>query len=442
MEKKIVCWSKNKKLLEYPELVKEFNFNRNNILPDIISDGYRKKIWWICKKFNCEFNCNHEWESTVRCRTKRNHGCPYCSGRLICKHNSFAYKYSTIINKLINIDKNMLNLYTISPKSNKKIILTCLKQHCEKGCLCDWEATIYDITRIDGKATGCPMCGGKVICKHKSVKYNCPNIMKYWDYNEPRNKNPETVSQSSGLKIYFKCPKFNCEEKCAHVWKKTISKIKWSLYDFKCPYCNNQKICKHNSLLYKYPNLINNEWNWKLNKRINPEEIFPFSNKHANWTCLVCKHIWKCQIISRTRLNSGCPKCVNLSRSKVSIEWLKFMEIRDNTNIQTYESKEYCIKGKKYKVDGYSKDLNKVYEFNGDLWHGHLKYPRNKIIFNKSMKERYDYTFNRKKEIIALGYNFEDIWEHDWNIVKKNVIKIQKWWKNLKFFNSLQNLSH
>jgi hypothetical protein len=427
MEKKLLNEVRKTKLSDYPELLLEFDSESNiGVDPINISSGSHKQFWWKCTKINCESNCQHIWKTEIRARTQRKYGCPWCSGRQVCKHNSFGYKYPEIMKTMIDISKNQLDLYTISPKGNRMIILTCSKSHCECNCKCDWKCCVYDITRTDGKSTGCPMCGGRIVCKHKSIKYTHTYIMKYWDY-DVNTIDPETISFGSAIKIHLKCLKFTCKNKCVHRWSIKPNKITSSPYELKCPFCNKQKICEHNSLQARYSELMNE---WASDNEYNPNELHPYSQKRALWICSKCMHKWDCQIISRTRCKSDCPRCHNHSKSKVSLEWLTYKEIVDNTVIKTYNDKEFCIPNTKYKADGYSNELNKIYEFHGDLYHGHLKYPREKEIFGKSMQERYNNTVKKRDKIISLNYKYEEIWEHDWNIIKKKIKIIQRWWRD------------
>jgi very-short-patch-repair endonuclease len=59
--------------ITHPELCKEWDFERNkNILPENISFGSTKKIWWVCKK------CGNKWESSPNTRTNDVCACPRC----------------------------------------------------------------------------------------------------------------------------------------------------------------------------------------------------------------------------------------------------------------------------------------------------------------------------------------------------------------------------
>ena len=61
----------------YPELLKEWNYERNssnNLFPSQLLPKSGKKAWWKCS------SCGHEWYAVIASRVK-GHGCPHCSKR-------------------------------------------------------------------------------------------------------------------------------------------------------------------------------------------------------------------------------------------------------------------------------------------------------------------------------------------------------------------------
>ena len=55
-----------------PEILKEWNYEKNDILPTSVTKGSSRKVWWICK------NCGNEWMATPKNRIKGGTGCPVC----------------------------------------------------------------------------------------------------------------------------------------------------------------------------------------------------------------------------------------------------------------------------------------------------------------------------------------------------------------------------
>jgi len=118
---------------------------------------------------------------------------------------------------------------------------------------------------------------------------------------------------------------------------------------------------------------------------------------------------------------NGCPECVTKGYSKISIEWLESFDL----DIQHAENNgEFQIPNTNYRVDGYCKDNNTVYEFHGDAFHGNPNlYKYNDIChpFNKEVSagELYDKTIQREDYIKSLGYNLIVIWENDYKRKEK-----------------------
>ena len=57
---------------KYPEIAKEWNYERNgNFKPEHIAPKSSKKVWWKCSK------CGHEWLTDPNHRS-RGQGCPQC----------------------------------------------------------------------------------------------------------------------------------------------------------------------------------------------------------------------------------------------------------------------------------------------------------------------------------------------------------------------------
>ncbi len=58
-----------------PELLIDWDYDKNDILPSNISNGSGKKVWWICHK------CGFSWYTSPSVRKKS--GCPECGKKLI-----------------------------------------------------------------------------------------------------------------------------------------------------------------------------------------------------------------------------------------------------------------------------------------------------------------------------------------------------------------------
>jgi len=121
---------------------------------------------------------------------------------------------------------------------------------------------------------------------------------------------------------------------------------------------------------------------------------------------------------------NGCPKCINVGYSNISIQFLNDLAKEWNVDVQHAENKgEYRIEDSDfkcyYKVDGYFERDSKKYvvEFHGDYFHGNPKiYKPDGICKLRRMRfdEIYNKTMERMYRIKALGFEVIYIWEQDY----------------------------
>jgi hypothetical protein len=131
---------------------------------------------------------------------------------------------------------------------------------------------------------------------------------------------------------------------------------------------------------------------------------------------------------------TGCPLCSPVGYSKKAIDWLEYIMKRDNIHIQHAENDgEYQIG--RYHADGYCKENNTVYEFNGCVYHSCNSIecpleidPRDINPINKKKNcDVYDKTIKKENDIKDKGYNLVVIWEHEWDrFVKDNKKKTKE----------------
>ena len=205
-----------------PELLEEWNYEKNIILPTEISKGSGKKVWWTCSK-------GHDYLMSIVNKTTRKNNCPVCSNRIVLKgYNDLKSQYPEIV-KEWNYEKNgKLLPDNILCGSNKKVWWIC------KKCNYEWEATIVSRT-IAGN--GCRNCAintvGNKIKSKKLEKYGDitkthPQLAKEWNYEKNGNLKPEDFHFGSTEKIWWKCP--NGHEYEQIIYERTKE-------NYNCPIC-------------------------------------------------------------------------------------------------------------------------------------------------------------------------------------------------------------
>ena len=63
---------KNDLLTKFPEIAKDWNWDKNKDGPSDVMAGSDRKRWFVCP------NCKHTWESSIKNRTCYGKGCPKC----------------------------------------------------------------------------------------------------------------------------------------------------------------------------------------------------------------------------------------------------------------------------------------------------------------------------------------------------------------------------
>jgi very-short-patch-repair endonuclease len=294
--------------ITHPDVAKQWHPTKNgDFKKEDFTAGSGKKVWWICDKTNCSENCLHEYESIIGNRTK-GVGCPYCSlsCKKICIHNSIVNTHPEIAKQFHPTKNGDLKVEQYSRKSHFKIWWLCNKT-CDYGCIHEWKTTVSDRTY----GCGCPHCSNKCSpCIHNSIVHTHPDVAKQWHLTKNGTLKPEQFSFGSGEKVWWICDK-TCKYGCKHEWETTIaSRCSGGRC---CPYCSNNIICIHNSIVYTHPDIAK-QWHPTKNGNLKPEQFSFASNKKFWWICDItctygCKHEWQSTVASRCS-GSGCLYCV------------------------------------------------------------------------------------------------------------------------------------
>lgn len=111
----------------YPEIAKEWNFNKNGDLkPDEVIAKSNKKVWWKCS------DCGVEWQTAISNRTGINNNCPHCASSkgekrisLFLDDKKIRYNQEYTFDDCVYVTKLRFD-FAIFGKNN---ILTCLVEY-------------------------------------------------------------------------------------------------------------------------------------------------------------------------------------------------------------------------------------------------------------------------------------------------------------------------
>lgn len=265
----------------HPELIPEWSEKNLPLTPDKITFGSNKRVWW-------KGACGHEWETSVKARSK-GEKCPICSGaRVIEGINDLATLKPLLAQEWSK--KNKLKPTEVSVASHKKIIWKCKHGH-------EWEASVKSRT-VNG--TGCPYCShNKVLAGFNDLASQYPDIAAEWsDRNLPLL--PTMVTAFANSKAWWKC------KDCGNEWYTLISTRSGGS---RCPYCSGYTLLKgFNDLATTHPDLAA-EWS-ERNYPLMPDEVNAKSRHNVWWKCKTCGNEWKSVINARVK-GTVCPVCAD-----------------------------------------------------------------------------------------------------------------------------------
>lgn len=266
----------------HPELVKDWDWELNDLTPYEITAMKNYKAHWICHI------CGHQWATLVSNRS-RGRGCGRCTGKILTPERSLAVANPDVAAQW-DYEKN-------DPKIPEYVFVGSTKKAywlCEKGH--SWKASICSRTR--NQKNGCPYCGNKkILAGFNDLATVRPELLSEWDY-ENNTVQPDEVFPKSNVSVSWICN--NGHRYPYHIASKKVGKG--------CPYCDGKKpIVGENDLATTHPELAL-EWDQEKNEGLLPQDFKAGSNKTVYWKCVKCGHSWPACIFVRVKTPT-CPCC-------------------------------------------------------------------------------------------------------------------------------------
>ena len=261
---------------QWPALMEEWDFDKNEVVPAAIPPGSKIRVWWKC-------GMGHPYDMTPFARTTNGQNCPVCAGkRVIAGVNDLATSYPEIAESW-DYERNSGSKSpgSVTAKSGSKYWWLCSLGH-------RYQATVAH--RTEGR--GCPYCAGKkLLSGFNDLATKRPHLVSLWS---PENSVPPSlVLNGTGHIFAWKC-NLGHEWSAAPVWVKG------------CPTCANQVLLRgFNDLATVNPALAE-EWHPTKNSPLAPDGVLGGSGKHYWWLC-ANGHSWRTS--PNNRLRTGCPRC-------------------------------------------------------------------------------------------------------------------------------------
>lgn len=197
----------------HPEIAREWDTAKNTLMPNQVSYGSNKLISWKCSQ-------GHEWQASVKCRS-RGSKCPVCFGRkTIPKENDLATRFSRLAAEWHPTKNGSIMPDSISPGSHTKVWWLCSNGH-------EWQASPNHRT---SKTRNCPYCchNPRVMPGENDLATRRPKLAAEWNYTRNGELTPESLTANSNRKVWWVCSK-------GHEWKTAVNH---RANGSGCPFCS------------------------------------------------------------------------------------------------------------------------------------------------------------------------------------------------------------
>ena len=186
----------------YPALLEEWDYEKNaGIDPHSITAGSPKKFFWKCKR-----NPLHIWEGILCNRTRKNEGCPYCTGQRTIPSESVAILCPKLMEEWHPTKNAHLDPTAIPLGSQKRAWWRCKEGH-------EWTTMIFVRAKKD---KGCPECRGFIASEKNSLATLFPEIASEWHPTKNAPLTPRGVTAKSGKVVWWKCGR------CLYEWRTNV----------------------------------------------------------------------------------------------------------------------------------------------------------------------------------------------------------------------------
>jgi len=267
-------------LSDLPGMLAQWHPTGNGPLdPLTLRVGSHRRVWWRCAQ-------GHEWQAKVGSRTRRETGCPVCSGRRVSPARNLAALYPEVAATWHPTANAPLTPDEVSPASGKRVWWRCAAGH-------EWQVAVANRVMYD-----CPFCSGRRVTAATSLAALYPNVAREWHPSRNGTRTPETVKPRSSIPVWWQCAR-------EHSWETTVNSRTTSKTG--CPYCTGKRPWSEHNLAVVRPELAR-EWHPTRNGTVTAH-----SSHRAWWRCDDCGHEWQASVNNRAR-GAACPACALAAR--------------------------------------------------------------------------------------------------------------------------------
>ncbi|MCQ6274701.1 DUF559 domain-containing protein [Bacillus sp. V3B] len=212
----------NLKLL-FPEISKEWNYEKNDKPPEEYRPHSNEKVYWDCPK------CKSTYDYIINWRTSKGENCPYCAGKRVNETNCLATTHPHLLKEWDHEKNKELGLtpFNVTKGQHDKVWWICERGHSH-------DALIY--SRTAGRK--CRYCyeeygrfKPRKVKKEKSLAVKKTEIAKQWHPTENGDVRPDEVGPYAREEYIWHCEN-------GHKWSQAPN----SRRSAKCRYCKKNSL--------------------------------------------------------------------------------------------------------------------------------------------------------------------------------------------------------
>ena len=299
---------------EYPELAVQWHPTKNgSLMPDQVSAGSGKVVWWKYQYDDPETGMHHdfEWKASVINRAHKGNGCPYLSGKAAWPgYNDLATTNPALASEWHPTKNGSLTPEQVTAGSEKVVWWKHPYDDPETGLHheFEWKAQIASRAK---NGCGCPYLSGRAVWPgYNDLATTNPALASEWHPTKNGNLTPERVTAGSHRIVWWRRP-YDDPKTGQHYefeWKGKI--VNRGINRNECPYLSGQAVWPgYNDLATLAPGIASELYDVK-NHGIKAEDIIAYSERKLWWRCSKCGHIWRAAVDKRVSRGSGCPHCL------------------------------------------------------------------------------------------------------------------------------------
>ncbi len=276
-----------------PDLMEEWDYEKNSIDPNKVAVYSPKKAYWICSR-------GHGYEKAIYNRAK-GIGCPICirAQSTSFPEQCFYYYIKKIYPDAINRYKEIF-----STSMELDVYIPSIRTGIEYDGVF-WHNSKDSISREEKKYG---------ICKQNGIRL--------YRIKEYRTKEDEISGFANNADYIYYIP-IKSNKKSLNIYiLEVLKELTFHSYRYKFPPINIEKdknkileymtVKYEDSLEYLFPE-ISKEWHLQKNGKLTPDLFTARSSEKVWWQCTGCGNEWRSSIVNRTK-GHGCDICATKKR--------------------------------------------------------------------------------------------------------------------------------